>query len=278
MSMEYKGDIGLYLSGQDVKIPACGIFVRQPKIKDILMNFGETMFFSTVQMLADPSSFASIMKEGNSVLADVPDFQIMIGVLGQENNPLSQNFNKFFGLCFPDFDVSYSSHSIDFKVDDNVVGIVNTFNIEEFGQTLRELFIPAPQDEEPEYNIDESNVTSRRLLEKIKRNREKLAKARAHKEGENMSIIALYTSVLSIGLSMDINVLYNYTVFQLFDAFKRYIAKMQFDQYRELMMIPFADTASLKDKEPDNWIANLYKPSEEKYNSLSQLNNIGSEA
>ena len=77
---------------------------------------------------------------------------------------------------------------------------------------------------------------------------------------------------------MDINVLYNYTVFQLFDAFKRYIAKMQFDQYRELMMVPFADTSSLKDKEPDNWIANLYKPSEEKYNSLSQLNNIGPEA
>ena len=37
MSLVTKGEnLGLYLSGQQIKIPECNIFITQPKINDIL--------------------------------------------------------------------------------------------------------------------------------------------------------------------------------------------------------------------------------------------------
>ena len=85
-------------------------------------------------------------------------------------------------------------------------------------------------------------------------------------------MFGLYTSILSVGLGMDINILYNYTPFQLYDAFKRFTVKIQYDTYRELITIPFADTSSITPA--DNWIDNIYKEDKEEYNSFSQFNQV----
>ena len=77
---------------------------------------------------------------------------------------------------------------------------------------------------------------------------------------------------------MDINVFYNYTPFQLYDAFNRFLAKMARDKYESMLMIPFADTSKIQANEPPSWLENLYKPTEEKYNSLQKLNSVGADA
>ena len=43
-------------------------------------------------------------------------------------------------------------------------------------------------------------------------------------------------------------------------------------------MIPFADTSKIQANEPPSWLENLYKPTEEKYNSLQKLNSVGADA
>lgn len=280
MSEEYKGDIGLYLSGQPVKVASCGLFITQPKIKDIVVISNENDFMSAVQLLSHIDYFANSIKEGNSVLKDLPDFQIIIEVLRQKSGQFYNLIDTFFKLCMPDFDFQCSKHSLDFKIrgEDTIVGMLNAFNYSDFALTLEELFVPKKKNEEPEYHIDESDALSRRLLEKIKRNRMALAKQRAAKEGKNISVFALYTSSLSIGLGMNINTFYNYTPFQLYDAFNRFLAKMQRDKYESMLMIPFADTSKIQEHEPPSWLENLYKPEEETYNSLQQLNSIGSTA
>lgn len=275
MAEEYKGDIGLYLSGQQIKIPSCGIFITQPKIKDIVLRSSENDFMTAAHLLTHIDKFAELVKEGKSVLDNMPDFQIIIEVLRQENGQFTQLINNFFALCLPQFTVKCSKHSLDFITEDGtIVGMLNTFNYNDFATTLQELFVPHQKEEEPEYHIDESDATSRRLLEKIKRNREALAKQRAAKEGKNVSVFGLYISSLSIGLGMDINIFYNYTPFQLYDSFNRFMAKMSRDKYESMLMIPFADTSKIQANEPSNWLENLYKPTEEKYNSLQGLNNI----
>lgn len=280
MAEEYKGDIGLYLSGQPVKVASSGLFITQPKIKDIVVVSNENEFMSAVQLLSHIDRFANSIKEGNSVLEDLPDFQIIIEVLRQKSGQFYSLINSFFQLCMPDFDFQCSKHSLDFTVrgEDTIVGMLNAFNYNDFALTLEELFVPRGKEEEPEYNIDESDALSRRLLEKIKRNRAALAKQRAAKEGENISIFGLYTSSLSIGLGMDINTFYNYTPFQLYDAFNRFLAKMQRDKYESMLMIPFADVSKVQEHEPPSWLENLYKPTEETYNSLQKLNSVGSTA
>ena len=62
---EYKGDIGLYLSGQQIKVASCGIFITQPKIKDIVVQMGENDFISTANLLTHLNKFAAAVKEGN---------------------------------------------------------------------------------------------------------------------------------------------------------------------------------------------------------------------
>ena len=279
MQEEYKGDIGLYLSGQQVKVPSCGIFLTQPKIKDIVMLSSESDFMTIVHLLAHPNQFASLIRQGKNGLDNVPDFQIIIEVLRQENTQYSALFDSFFELCLPQFQVRCSKHSIEFVADNgNVVGMLNAFNYDEFSQIIRELFLPRQKEEDVDYKINESDETSKRLLEKIKRNRAALAKQRAEKDGSNISIFGLYISILSIGLGVDVNMFYGYTPFQLYDSFNRFLAKQARDKYEAMLTIPFADTSKLKENEVPSWLENLYKPVKEEYNSLQALNDVGASA
>lgn len=278
MAKEFKGDIGLYLSGCQVKIPACGIYLVQPTIKEIV-QFGENNFMTAVKLFSTIEDYAKSIKEGNSVLVNTPDFQIFIETLKDEKGQIRHLADAFFELCCPSFKIEYAANAINFKVPsddgkDILVGVMNAFNYKEFGIVVEELFLPQSEGQDVEYHIDEKDARSKQLLEKIKRNREKLAKATARKEGENLSLFGLYTSILSIGLSLDINILYSYTPFQIYDAFKRYLAKYQRDKYEALLMIPFADTSKIQDNEPDSWFENIYKPKEEVYNSLSGMNKL----
>ena len=276
--MEMQGDVGLYLSGQPVKIPSCGIYVVQPKIKDIV-QFGEQDFLTITKLFSDVKVLVDSVKEGNSLLEEVPDFQIFIELLRDEKGQVRRYGDLLFQLCCPDMIVEYSAHSIDFKAEEKGVnvGMLNSFNYDDFARVIGELFLPQNENQENTYHIDESNVQSKRLLEKIERNRERLAKATSQKDGK-ISLFGLYCSVLSIGLGMDINRLYDYTPFQLYDAFKRYMAKYQRDRYESMLMVPFADTKKIQENPVDSWFENLYKPEEEQYNSLEKLNQVGNTA
>lgn len=276
--MEYKGDIGLYLSGEDVRVKACGIVLKQPRIRDIV-QFGESDFFAAVQMVSDPKEIVESLKAGKSELLNIPDFQVFIGVLAaDENSSVRIMFNNFVSLCLPDYKVEITKRSINFKIEEDgpVVGQLNPFNHKEFGQILKELFLPSGGDsKEPEYNYDKNNKRAAELAKRIKENREKLRKAEQSQmgAGDNSSIFALYTSVLSIGMNKSINDLYDYTPFQLYDAFTRFIQKMQYDAYQATMMIPFVDTSKI-DK-VDDWLRNIYVEKPTVYNSMSRLSISG---
>lgn len=274
--MEYQGDIGLYLSGEPVRVKTCGFYINQPRVRDIV-KFGESDFFTVAKMLSDPKSFADKMREGKTVLADASDFQIIIGVLGsKEKTALSIMFDNFLELCFPDFVVEITRKSINFKVDKDspTVGQLNPFNYKDFAITLKELFLPEDaQSEEPEYNIDSTNKRAVELREKILRNRKKLEKAKQSEDGGGFhSVFAVYTSVLSIGLDCNINTIYNYTPFQLYDAFKRYIQKEQYKFYQSLLTVPFMDSSKIDPV--DDWFHDLYQPKPPEFNSMSKIEGI----
>lgn len=250
--MRLQGDSGLYLSGEQVKIPTCGIFITQPKIRDIV-QFGEMDFFTASKMFGNPEDFFSSAKKGNSELNEFNNFQILLEVIKNGDEQLKSCFQKFFELCFPTYELSYTQNSINFKLkeEDNspIVGMIQMYNFENFSIVVRELFDP-PESQENKFNP--SNELAKKIAEKL----EKARKKKQKKSDSPQSIFSFYSSILSIGLQMDINIFYDYTPFQLYDAFTRYTSKQQYDLYQKIALQPFASTDSLD--EPDNWQRNLY--------------------
>lgn len=261
--MEYKGDVGVYLSGAQVPIKTCGFFITPPTVKQII-QFGEQEFFVQVKVLSDIPAFVREIKEGKKELEHLGDFQILLGIL-QSEVVFRDSIISYLQFCCPGFDIKVSKKSIDFYVSDSKqpdgerpkVGQLNPFNYSIFSETLKELFMPpSAEDSEPEYNYNKNSRAARQLAEKIKRNRERLKKAQGSEEAKNSSVFALQASILSIGMSVDINRFFDYTPFQLYDAFSRYMLKVENDTYMRISTIPFADTKDLE--QPESWYVDIY--------------------
>lgn len=261
--MEYQGDIGVYLSGAQVPVKGCGFFITPPTVKQVI-QFGEQDFFVQVKMLSDIPAFVKEIKEGKKELEHLGDFQVLLGILRSEMT-FRDSVMSYLQFCCPGFEIKISKKSIDFYVADDEqsdkkklkVGQLNPFNYSTFSEILKELFMPpSAEDSEPEYNYDKNSRAARQLAEKIKRNRERLKKAQGSEEAKNSSIFALEASILSIGMSVDINQFFDYTPFQLYDAFSRYMLRVENDTYMKISTIPFADTKDLE--APESWYVDIY--------------------
>ena len=245
--MGIKGDkksLGLILSGQPLLIKNANIFVTQPKIKDIV-QFGENDFLVGVQMLIEMEEFVEQIKQGNSELNIISDFQLLL-IMVNEDLTVKKVVLDLFTLIFPEYKVKFTENTIDFFVEndqqESLVGRIHPFNFKNLQEVLNDAFIPQIDNErEPDYNP--ANDMAAQIAEKIKRGRKKI---HAQKSVEDRSIYADYCSTLSIGMQMDINIFFNYTPFQLYDAYRRYFSKVQSDFYTRVSSMPLMDTSKME--------------------------------
>lgn len=257
--MAIKGDkreLGLILSGQPLPIKDANIFVTQPKIKDIVL-FGEDNFLVSVQMLVSMSQFADQVKQGNSELNIISDFQLLL-IMIDEDPTIKNMVLNLFTLIFPEYKVNFTENTIDFffsdEDQDHLVGRIHPFNFENLQNVLNDAFIPQGDNErEPDYNP--ANEMASKIAEKIKRGREKIHAQKSAVEGDH-SIYADYCSTLSIGMHMDVGIFFNYTPFQLYDAYRRFFSKEQSDFYMRVSSMPMMDTSKME--APPDWQRNLY--------------------
>lgn len=243
--MGLKGDkrkIGLILSGQPLLVENANIFMTQPKIKDIVL-FGEDDFLVAVQMLVDISKFTESIKQGNFELNIISDFQLLLIMLGEDPTVKKMVFD-LFTLIFPEYEIKLQENTIDFLIEEQVVGKIHPFNFENLQIVLHDAFIPSGDNErEPDYNP--VNDVASKIAEKIKRGREKIHAQKAMNEGDH-SLFADYCSTLSIGMRVDINTFFNYTPFQLYDAIKRFFSKESSDFYMRVSSMPMMDTSKME--------------------------------
>lgn len=252
--MIYQGDVGLYLSGEQVLVPECGIFITQPKVRQIV-QFGEQKFLTAIQILTDPDTLVQEIKQGNSQLKEMGNFQILLELIKHDES-LKSFFDILFELCCPNYEVKIIKNSIEFYIeeDDEKVcrGRINSRNFEKFTTVLKELFIFVSNDKNsPDYNP--ANKLAQEIADKIKKGR---AKAGQQKGSEKMSLYGTYVSILSVGMQLDMNQLYNYTPFQLYDTFSRYWAKVQSDQFFKIQIMPFSNVS--ESDSPEEWTRNFY--------------------
>lgn len=240
-------------------VPNVNVAITQPCIKDIAA-FGEDDFFMGLQMLIKAESVIAPIKQGNPQLAMLDTFQLLIIGMNQDAQ-MRRLIENFLEFIMPDYEIQLAPGSINFKNPEvnQIVGQLNPMNFEAFQQTLQSCFLPVNLEGEEATEYNPANEQAAAIAEKLKKGAEKVKKLKAmeNNNGDAGSLLANYSSILSIGLGVDVNVILNYTLFQLFDGFRRYTIKMQFDLYKKVSTTPFMDTSKMKT--PDDWLDNIYK-------------------
>lgn len=253
--MAIKGDLAQIYAGCPVRIKECNIAITQPKIYDICA-FGEDNFLMAVQTFTDTARIVSPVKEGNSQLAMLEDFQVLMVIL-DEDKDFQKNVKSFFEMIFPDYTVRFDPGSICFFTEESenrIIGQINPMNFEIFEKILGEIFLPQGTKTSEDYNP--ANEIAAKIAEKLKKGNQ-LRQQMALEEGKDGgSLFSNYISILSVGLAIPVQSLFNYTPFQLYDAFIRYTKKISFDMYQKVATTPMMDVSKMT--EPDNWMDNLY--------------------
>jgi hypothetical protein len=95
------------------------------------------------------------------------------------------------------------------------------------------------------------NEEAKRIADKIMRGRQRVAAQRAAEDGG--STLTRYLSILSIGLCMELEVLSNLTLFQLYDLIERYMLNSNWDVYVKQRLAGAQDL-----QEPENWMKAIH--------------------
>lgn len=241
----------LLLSGESVYIKECNLIFTPPKIKEIAM-FGEDNFFLYAKILSEPKILLNNLQQGNFQSLDISDFQLLMTAF-QEDKSTKIQILEYLELIFPSYSkIVINERDIDFYIEENIVAKLLPHNFEVVQEWIADACIPFVADAGITYNP--ANAKAAEIAEKLKKGRQKAAEKKAS-AGSDTSIFALYTSILSIGMNIDINTIYNYTPVQLWDSYQRYNLKQAYDHYVRCATMPFLDVSKMK--EPDDWQKNL---------------------
>lgn len=248
--MLYQGDVGLYLSGSPVPVNMCAIYVTQPTIKQIL-QFGEVDFLMGVHLLTNIEDFlGDIRNQGNLELDAMSDFQILM-MLVEQDPSVKKTLSILFELIFPDYEISYTKNSMNFSLRDDeqkkMIGQVTPFTFNMLQIVIKELFSLGGKTNGDDYNP--ANEAAQEIAKKLKRGKQKINELAGKNNKGDMSLFGTYASILSIGMMIDINVLFNYTPFQIQDSFNRYLLKVKYDLYQKVSTTPMMDTSKMEEPE-----------------------------
>jgi hypothetical protein len=153
-------------------------------------------------------------------------------------------------LLFPNCSIVYEK-DIQLIDEDLNIHLIDNNSFDNFKAILIDIF-NLNSNEESIKDYNPGGQMAAKIAEKLKKGQAKKA-ALNNNKNKKVSLLSRYISILSVGLQKDKNELLNYTVWQLFDEFKRYQSKVENDFYYE------AKRAGAKNiKEVDPWMRDLY--------------------
>lgn len=213
------------LSGNDIPIDEIHLLLHQPTIKEIAL-IGEEAFFSGCELLRFNKE--NLNSEDRSRLEGIANFDIIMSIM-REKNPSAQKqtvgAQMVLSLLFPTYliHLNFENMSIDFKQENEEMTFhLNRENYDIFVKVLNEI-LSLDGGEGTDYNP--SGDMARQIADKLRDRQAKLAAAKGN-NNQKVAILSRYVSILAVGENKDMNSLLNYTVYQLFDEFKRYQLKL----------------------------------------------------
>jgi len=238
----------LLLSGNDFPIKDLNILIHQPTIKEIAF-IGEESFFQGCEMLKFSKN--NLAAEDRNRLEKISDFNILMSIIREKNPIVQQNvvcMKMVLALLFPTYEIQFNfdNTSIDL-IHENMTFSLNENNYDTFRNTLNEILCLGGG----ENDFNPSGSLARKIADKLKDRHAKMAAS--GKENQKIAILSRYVSILAVGENKDMNALLNYSIYQLFDEFKRYNLKVAFDTHFQ------AQLAGAKDlKDVEDWMKDIH--------------------
>jgi len=239
----------LFLSGNDIPFPEAQLNIHVPTIKEIAY-IGEENFFTGCEILNISKNM--LAHEDKINLENYTNFDILIAILREQNAVMRKNRNcvqMVLALLFPLYTINIGTKEFILKKEgkDEETYFINNSNFDTFKMIINKMFV-LKEDESAKFNP--AGDMSSKIAEKLRQRHQKLAE---QKGPQKIDILSRYVSILAVGEKKDMNSLLNYTVFQLFDEFKRYELKFSYDLFVKAKM---AGARDLKDVE--DWMQDIH--------------------
>ena len=240
----------LLLSGNDIPIRNINLLLHPPTIKEIAY-IGEEVFFSGCEFLRFSKN--NLSTEDKNRLENISNFEIIMSMM-REKNPSVQKSKTcalmVLSLLFPTYKIQVNKTKMEITLtQDDLEVTLNKENYDEFVKVLNEILCLGGSENSSDYNP--SGQLARKIADKLRDRHAKLAAQ--GKENQKVAILSRYVSVLAVGENKDMNSLLNYTIYQLFDEFKRFQLKLNWDINLQARM------AGAKDlQEVDDWMEDIH--------------------
>lgn len=244
-----------FILNSKIDIPFVGaqVAIHQPSLEEIAYIGGQDVLFPGCELLRISKD---ILNENDKVDLDkITNFDILMQIISMPSPELKkpiENAKTVFELLFPQFEIEWKPPFEISLNKDNIKTSINRNNYDELRQIISEIFCLNKNEESDNFNP--SGELSRRIAEKLKERHKRLAKIRGN--SEKSSIFDRYMSILAVGLQKNKNELIKYSVYQLFDEFERYQAKVAYDIYVQAKMAGAKDIENV-----DNWMKDLHQSS-----------------
>lgn len=238
----------LLLSGNDIPFVQAQLSIHQPTIKEIAY-IGEENFFSGCELLK--FSKKNLPAQDKSHLENCTDFDIIMSIVENKKEMKAEQtvaaVYLVLTLMFPNYQIQAKNSEFVLTLDSEQHKINNS-NFLAFKQILLQMFCLGGKLQK-EYNPD--GRMAQQIAEKLRAGRAKVAQT--HAAASKISILSRYVSILAVAQNKDMNMLFNYTVYQLFDEFERYQLKARFQDYIKAKMLGAKNL-----KEAQDWTKDIH--------------------
>lgn len=246
----------LLLSRNDIPFIQAQINIHQPVIKEIAY-IGEDAFFTGCEFLN--FSKDKLSQQDKLRLDHLSNFEVLMTIMKNDDVAIKQRkvcIELVLLLLFPDYKVNFLPSSIMlFRKNGEELEqhLIDKENFESFRNIVSDMFcLKSVEKNVKKYNPGGAQAAA--LVKKFQEREKKLAKLKGRgQDGQGISMLYQYVSILSVGEHKDMNELLQYTVYQLFDEFRRFKKKQNFDIYVQAKM------AGAKDlDEIENWMGDVH--------------------
>ena len=239
----------LLMSGADVPFIEAGLVVHQPTLTEIGLIGGETEFRWGCEVLN--ISTKTLKEQDKSFLDSVDNFDIFMKLMNDHDkkmHSLRESAINVLSILFPGYEMTIGEDALVFTkgTETNYIRKA-TFPI--FQQILVDICCLKGSDKDAK-DFNPKSKIAQQIADKLRKGR---AQAALSKKDNKISILSRYASILAIGLQVDLHTIMGYTIFQIYDQYKRYQLKEAYDANLK------ARLAGAKDLEdPEDWKQDLY--------------------
>lgn len=245
----------LLFSGNDIPFIEARLLVHNPTIKEISF-IGEDNFFAGRELINFSKN--NLTEEDKINLKNQTDFDIIIAILKERKAVMQKNRDcvlMILALLFPEYTIDIQNKQIVLtheKTKENAY--INNDNFNAFRNLFNNLFPFELGTDSIKQEFNPQGSLAKKIADKLKKARQKVAEVKTQKQNKKINILGRYISILAIGEQKDINNLFDYTVYQLLDEFKRYELKMNYDIYIQARMAGAKD-----EKEIEDWMQDIHE-------------------